>query len=55
MENQTNQSSGSKKTPWIIGVALVAIAVLGYFTFFWPPVDQQDVSGSLSGVQKAQK
>jgi Mg/Co/Ni transporter MgtE len=52
MENQTNQASGNKRTPWIIGVAVVAIAVIGYFTFFYPPVEQKDVSGSIGGAKK---
>ncbi|MBF8296555.1 MAG: hypothetical protein HW389_3100, partial [Bacteroidetes bacterium] len=55
MENQVNHPSGNKRTPWIIGVAVVAIAVIGYFSFFYPPVSQDEVSGTIGGVQKAEK
>ena len=55
MENQVQHTSGNKRTPWIIGVAVVAIAVIGYFSLFYPPVSNEDVSGTIGGVQKATK
>ena len=55
MGNQTDKGVGNKRTPWIVGVAAVALVVIGYFTLYHQPVKQQDVSGTISGVKKAEK
>jgi hypothetical protein len=50
----TDQSSKSKRTrtALFIGGALVAIAVVVYFSFFYPPESEKNLQGTIGGVKK---
>jgi len=45
-------STKRSKIALLTGGILVAIVVLGYFTFFYPPQSAQDTSGTIGGVKK---
>jgi hypothetical protein len=45
-------SSKRSKVALIGSGSLVAIVVLGYFAFFYPPQSEQDVRGTIGGVKK---
>ena len=45
-------SSNRSKIALLTVGSLAAIAVVGYFAFFYPPESEQDVRGTIGGVKK---
>ncbi len=52
MESSVNKLPKSKKTPWLVGSALVAILAVVYFSFFYPPTPADDATGTIGAATK---
>jgi tetratricopeptide (TPR) repeat protein len=52
MENATNKTPRSPKPILVIVGSLAAIAVVVYFSFFYPPVPAGDTEGTIGAVKK---
>jgi hypothetical protein len=52
MTNTTIPSGGKKRTPLAIGGIALALAVVIYFAFFYPPVPSQDAAGTIGKADR---
>ena len=52
MATSRSLTSRRSKTAILVGGALLAIAVLAYFAFFYPPEREQNLRGTIGGVKK---
>ena len=50
--NQSPLNSKRSRTALFIGGALVATAVVVYFSFFYPPESEKNLQGTIGGVKK---
>ena len=47
-----NNSSKGGKNVLVIGIGLVAVAAVVYFSFFYPPVPKEDAQGTIGMAKK---
>lgn len=52
MESSPNKTPTGKKTSWLIGGALLAILAVVYFSFFYPPTPEDEVTGTIGAAKK---
>ncbi|HSQ75922.1 MAG TPA: hypothetical protein VLT13_10215 [Bacteroidota bacterium] len=52
MESTSNKKPTGKKTSWLIGGALLAILAVVYFSFFYPPTPEDEVTGAIGAAKK---
>ena len=52
MESTPNTKPTGKKTSWLIGGALLAILAIVYFSFFYPPTPEDELTGTIGAAKK---
>ena len=52
MESSPNKQPTGKKTSWLIGGALLAILAVVYFSFFYPPTPEDEITGTIGAAKK---